>query len=610
MLGRFLAYKAMNSVWRSATRRSGLGGASAASPAETAKLALAIMSYAGIFFGGMASCMAGGAVTLSLGLALVWIIGPAVFIAVLNLPDRWVEAKRPLPEGWEETQGRRVAAQMVGVPVVMLLGIGTCFGGQPTLGTIIALGGSCLLFVALVFAPVKWLGYRKVDVTQNGRDKTTAVDAHRHESQLRRNHPRVSSVCSVVSGLGPSIHVRSVCPVCRKESLIVESISGIGWPRLTCECGAPYGTLVKTTFVGETWARYLLSDGQPSRLLRVPGAMRLPIAWHPEKRQDGTRVVDLISGLTPLKWCRDEKDAVLVIVPSEEAAAAILSADPHDYVPVSTPSSPLMAQADYSGFAGRDVIIWPDADKIAVNHDRREPIMRSPNYAMEVGRRLIAAGAARVRVVDVSTVQKMMPPEGYLVEECREFCIRRHSDCAFSVGPCPKDGTSAADIPPAKIAGLLEESVNFEEIHRALVERVATLLLRKPLDGGESGFSDGSAQVRPETAETDSVRVAEDTPRRPHVVYFIRENTGDGKCKVGITTSLERRLRALQTGNPNQLEIVHALEVGDRRTAERIEDAVLDAVRGAGAELQGEWFENAIEPWAWEAAQREYAREP
>ena len=105
-----------------------------------------------------------------------------------------------------------------------------------------------------------------------------------------------------------------------------------------------------------------------------------------------------------------------------------------------------MAQADYSGFAGRDVIIWPDADKIAVNHDRREPIMRSPNYAMEAGRRLIAAGAARVRVVDVSTVQKMMPPEGYLVEECREFCIRRHSDCAFSVGPCPKDGTSAADI--------------------------------------------------------------------------------------------------------------------------------------------------------------------
>ena len=129
MLGRFLAYKAMNSVWRSATRRSGLGGASAASPAEMAKLALAIVSYAGIFFGGMASCMAGGAVMLSLGLALVWIIGPAVLIAVLNLPDRWVESKRPLPEGWEGTQGRRVTAQMVGVPVVMLLGIGTCFGG-------------------------------------------------------------------------------------------------------------------------------------------------------------------------------------------------------------------------------------------------------------------------------------------------------------------------------------------------------------------------------------------------------------------------------------------------------------------------------------------------
>ena len=233
----------------------------------------------------------------------------------------------------------------------------------------------------------------------------------------------------------------SVCPVCRKESLTAESISGIGWPRFTCECGAPYGTLLKKTPVEKTWAQYLLSDGQPCRLRQFPWSSRWG-EWDPKERPDGTRVVDLISGLTPLKWRRNEEDTVLVIVPSEEAAAAITSADLPDYMAVSTPSSPLMAQADYSDFIGRDVIIWPDADKIAVNREKGEPVMRSPNYAMEAGRRLIAAGVVRLRVVDIATVQKAMLPEGYAAEECLSFCISQHSDCAFSIGPCPKDGAN------------------------------------------------------------------------------------------------------------------------------------------------------------------------
>ena len=59
MLGRFVAYKAMNAVWRSAARRGGSGGASSASPTETVRLVLAIVSYAGVFCGGMASCLGG-----------------------------------------------------------------------------------------------------------------------------------------------------------------------------------------------------------------------------------------------------------------------------------------------------------------------------------------------------------------------------------------------------------------------------------------------------------------------------------------------------------------------------------------------------------------------
>ena len=642
MLGRFLAYKAMDSAWRSATRRSRPGGSSAASPTETLRLIFAILSYAGIFFGGMASCMAGGIVMLSLGFALVWLIGPAVLMGIILLPDRWFEAKRPLREGYEETLGRRTTAQMVGVPIVMLLGIGTCIGGQPAFGTVVALGGSFLLFVAVVYVPVSWFGYRKVDTTHSELYKTTDVNAHRNESQLKCDYPRVSGVDTtqirpdkttpvdalqnesrpirkhsraiyfydVVSGRGPSIHIRSVCPVCRKESFTAESISGIGWPRLTCECGAPYGTLLKKMPVEKTWVQYLLSDGQPGRLWRVPWTSLVGVRWDPRTRQDGSRVVDLISGLTPLKWSEDEKGDVLVIVPGEDAAVAILSAGPSGYVPVSTPSSPLMAHADYSGFVGKDVIIWPDADKLAVNRARGELIMRSPNYAVEAGRRLIAAGAARVRVVDISTVQKLTPPEGYAVGECLKFCISQNSDCAFSIGPCPKDGANAADIPPVKILGLLQGAMNFEEADRALAERISSLLLEETLDIGESRFSDGSARAQPETVELASERDMNEVAPRPHVVYFIREKTADGKCKVGITTSLQRRLRALQTGNPNQLEIAHTLEVDGRRIAERIEEAVLNSVRGAGAELLGEWFENAIVRWAWEAAQREYARKP
>ena len=92
---------------------------------------------------------------------------------------------------------------------------------------------------------------------------------------------------------------------------------------------------------------------------------------------------------------------------------------------------------------------------------------------------------------------------------------------------------------------------------------------------------------------------------RPYVVYFIRECRADGHCKVGISYSVQSRLRSLQTGNPNELEVAHVFEVSGRQEAERIEEVILKAVGGAGAKLQGEWFENAIVPWAWEIAQRE-----
>ena len=89
------------------------------------------------------------------------------------------------------------------------------------------------------------------------------------------------------------------------------------------------------------------------------------------------------------------------------------------------------------------------------------------------------------------------------------------------------------------------------------------------------------------------------------VVYFIQEKEDDGKCKVGITYSLESRLRSLQTGNPHELEAVHTLHVSSKLAAERIEEAVLNAVRNAGADMKGEWFQSAILPWAKQVAETE-----
>ena len=101
---------------------------------------------------------------------------------------------------------------------------------------------------------------------------------------------------------------------------------------------------------------------------------------------------------------------------------------------------------------------------------------------------------------------------------------------------------------------------------------------------------------------------AEPTTGRSYVVYFIQEKSEDGNCKVGITYSLESRLRSLQTGNPHELETVHTIQVSNKAAAEQIEEAVLNAIRNTGAELTGEWFQSAILPWARQVAETERER--
>ena len=100
----------------------------------------------------------------------------------------------------------------------------------------------------------------------------------------------------------------------------------------------------------------------------------------------------------------------------------------------------------------------------------------------------------------------------------------------------------------------------------------------------------------------------EPTNEKPYVVYFIQAKGGDGECKVGITYSLQSRIRSLQTGNPHELEAVHTIQVDGKEAAEQIEEAVLNAIRNAGAEMKGEWFHSAILPWAQQVADTERKR--
>jgi hypothetical protein len=70
-------------------------------------------------------------------------------------------------------------------------------------------------------------------------------------------------------------------------------------------------------------------------------------------------------------------------------------------------------------------------------------------------------------------------------------------------------------------------------------------------------------------------------------VYVISD--GNGKCKVGKANSVMKRLKQLQTGNPNQLFVVAVLECEscfDAESAERSAHKILEQNR-----VSGEWFE-------------------
>ena len=83
IVGRFLAYKAMNAAWRSGTRKSSHSGASPTEPGSGAKTVLGILAMLGMAVLSMNSCVTGIPAMVGLGFVLIYIGVPAVYVAIL-----------------------------------------------------------------------------------------------------------------------------------------------------------------------------------------------------------------------------------------------------------------------------------------------------------------------------------------------------------------------------------------------------------------------------------------------------------------------------------------------------------------------------------------------
>lgn len=76
-------------------------------------------------------------------------------------------------------------------------------------------------------------------------------------------------------------------------------------------------------------------------------------------------------------------------------------------------------------------------------------------------------------------------------------------------------------------------------------------------------------------------------------IYFITD--GMDSVKIGIAQDVKKRIDALQTSNPNKLNLLYALKVDNKQDAQEIEKELHGMF--ARDRKQGEWFksENVIE---------------
>jgi hypothetical protein len=74
-------------------------------------------------------------------------------------------------------------------------------------------------------------------------------------------------------------------------------------------------------------------------------------------------------------------------------------------------------------------------------------------------------------------------------------------------------------------------------------------------------------------------------------VYIIKDNGYKNRCKIGISKNPKQRLKNLQTGNSNKLELIFALQVESNIKSSAVESVIHKYFKGKNLWILGEWFE-------------------
>ena len=103
IVGRFLAYKAINAAWRSATSSRGKPGVLPPTSEEDAKLSLSLLATLAVVLLGLALMVMSSLMPRNMSMSmigwgafLVFIVGPVVFVGIIVLPASWFKGRNLL----------------------------------------------------------------------------------------------------------------------------------------------------------------------------------------------------------------------------------------------------------------------------------------------------------------------------------------------------------------------------------------------------------------------------------------------------------------------------------------------------------------------------------
>lgn len=74
-------------------------------------------------------------------------------------------------------------------------------------------------------------------------------------------------------------------------------------------------------------------------------------------------------------------------------------------------------------------------------------------------------------------------------------------------------------------------------------------------------------------------------------VYIIKDTGFKNRCKIGISKNPKQRLRNLQTGNSNKLDLIFILKVDPNIKSSAVESEIHKYFKEKNLWINGEWFE-------------------